>query len=220
MTLIRLRQLEKTYAKRDTTEEPYPVTIGLKDDEGATIEFRFSGMSVESVEDFRREVRSLLLQLDELVDEWEEFADQENDGFIFPPHENDGHGWFVKFEGEIVATGVPDRDVAMFLLAEAMTNAGSFPAVWETGRDWAPQEIGDEVRAFHDAGGTDLLPLEGVEYAAGQDVIFRDEDGDERSGQVKRDVGQHGVWVEDYNEQFLIDDRTNIRADTDDDEDS
>lgn len=222
MAHIRLSTLDKTFVERDTTEEPFPVTIRLRDDEDNTIEFRLSGMTSSETEEFRGSVRILLQQLDELVAEWEDQPDWSNDGYICPPHESrDGNGWYVRFEGKDVATGVPDREIALFLLAEAMTKAGHFPAAWETGRDWAPQPVDDEVRAFHDAGGTDLLPLEGVQFSEGTDVEVLDE-GDWDSGTVRRDFGQHGVWVDGYGEgvTYFVEDRDEIRAYVDPDDDA
>jgi hypothetical protein len=88
------------------------------------------------------------------------------------------------------ADGYPDKAVAIYELAAAMAMAGSFPAAWLEGADWAPQSIDDEVRKFHDAGGDKLLPLAGVQYEPGTEV--RSDDG---TWEVIRDYGVLGVWM-------------------------
>lgn len=217
MAHIRLSNLDKATVDRDTTDEPYRVTVTLKDEDGDVVQFRFSGMADEDTANFRHEIRELLKQLDELIDHWETFPDNDHDGFISPPHSGGTKGWWVRIFGRDVATDAPSRDVAIFLLAEAMTEAGEFCEAWEEGRDWAPRPIDDEVRAMHDAGGTDLIPLEGVTYAQGGDIEFvAGEDfadpGNWTSGQVRRDLGQHGIWVEDFDTMYHITDRDQIRV--------
>lgn len=217
MAHIRLSNLTKTSVDRDTVDEPYRVTVTLADEQGDVVEFRFPGRADEETSNFRDEIRGLLTQLDEVLEEWENMPDFDHDGFISPPHENHGKGWWVKIFGRDVAVDAPSREIAIFLLAEAMTEAGEFCDVWETGKDWAPQPIDDQVRAMHDAGGTDLIPLEGVQYADGDDIEFiAGEDfsdpGKWTSGQVRRDLGQHGVWIADFHETYHIEDRDDIRV--------
>lgn len=215
MAHIRLSNLTKTNVDRDTTDEPYRVTVTLTDENSDVVEFRFSGMADEETSNFRHEIRELLKQLDDLLEDWETLPDYDHDGFISPPHENRHKGWWVKIFNRDVATDAPSRDIAIFLIAEAMTEAGEFCEAWETGRDWKPEPIDDEVRAMHDEGGTDLIPLEGVQWASGIPIEFKDPDQDDEweSGTVHRDFGQHGVWIDGYGEGAVhfVEDRDDIR---------
>lgn len=84
-------------------------------------------------------------------------------------HSDRSQSWFrVELEGVTIGEW-PDEDVAVYELARAMSEHGSFPAAWLDPGD-GPVSVDDRVRAHHDEGGTGLLPLEGVKYDEGDDV--------------------------------------------------
>jgi hypothetical protein len=85
----------------------------------------------------------------------------------------DNDRYYVMLEGLRAGPelGVPRRNMAIYELAKAMSDRGSFPAAWITGEHGpASESIDAEVRAWHDAGGDGLLPLTGTHFAPG-DII-------------------------------------------------
>lgn len=125
--------------------------------------------------------------------------DDENPG----PHEADGFvsvgtGPGGRIDYEVRLEGVfkdrfPTGDIAIYELARAMDETGSFPNAWMEGEHGpSSRSIDDEVRAFHDAGGGGLLPLPGARFAPGDNVIDSD---DGWPCTVIRDYGDLGVHV-------------------------
>jgi hypothetical protein len=87
--------------------------------------------------------------------------------------------------------GYPDPQVAIYELAKLMAERGEFRAAWMEGEHGpSSRSIDDEVRAFHDTGGDQLLPLDGVQYEPGDEV--RSNDG---TWEVICDYGTLGVWL-------------------------
>lgn len=88
--------------------------------------------------------------------------------------------------------GYPDRKVAIYELAALMAMHGEFPGAWISGEHGpAMADISDEVRAFHDEGGTLLRPLAGVRFEPG--TLVRAWDGG--MYRVIRDYGELGTWL-------------------------
>lgn len=93
--------------------------------------------------------------------------------------------------------GYPDPGVAIYEAALLMAEHGEFPGVWMCGEHGpSERDVADEVRAFHDAGGDQMRPLEGVTYEPGTEV--RSNDG---TWEVIRDYGELGVWLGVYGDR-------------------
>lgn len=116
---------------------------------------------------------------------WEDLPD-EDDGYVF----FDRGSYFVQLSGKRFGNekGYPSRDIATYHLAEAMSEAGNFPNVWIEGIDNGAIAIDDDVRKFHDEGGTNLLPLEGKRFDDDAEVM-----ADGWRCYVVKDYGKLGV---------------------------
>lgn len=115
-------------------------------------------------------------------DEDEDPGPGEYDGWITL----DRDGYSLRLEGVWLPGVYPTREIAIYELAAEMSLTGSFPAAWVTGEHGpATASVDMQVRAHHDAGGTGLLPLPGVQYEPGAPVRY---DG-EGVWTVQRDYG-------------------------------
>lgn len=112
--------------------------------------------------------------------------------------------WYVTLEGVQVAQNLDSRALAVLTLAVAMTTTGAFPSAWERD-EWGQggDPIDDEIRALHDAGGTEMLPYvyDQPELDDGTDIQVETRfqtgpnrwEPEWRDATVIRDFGQHGV---------------------------
>jgi hypothetical protein len=174
-----------------TEDEAGEVTLILKTDEG-TLRIR-CGATEEDADRVYDALNKGAQQARGVHTSWEDRPHQ-YDAYVSP----DSHGWrgtrwYLTLEGvrpEQPGNGYPDKSVAVYELARAMADRGSFPPAWAEGLDWAPVSIDDEVRAFHDEGGDKLLPLPGVTYEPGTEVRW-----DDSTWEVVRDYGELGVWL-------------------------
>lgn len=127
-------------------------------------------------------------------DEDDEALPQSWDGWVTLDRDR----YYIMLEGLRAGPelGVPRRNMAIYELAKAMADRGSFPAAWITGEHGpASESIDAEVRAWHDAGGSGLLPLTGTHFAAGDNVLLR---GDTTPWVVDADYGNMGVLLWAY----------------------
>lgn len=125
---------------------------------------------------FNDDLHSLTTDLEALVEDakkecrdWEDLPD-EYDAYI-------GAHWgrfFLTIEQVHVGDqkGYPTREIAAYELARHMTESGVFPGAWFQNERGTCDAVDDEVRAFHDEGGTGLKPLPGVRFEDGAEVLI------------------------------------------------
>lgn len=154
-----------------------------------TIDLDVGGNS-GNAESLRDALAAVAASLTGILAEWEDVP-AEWDGYVSP----DRGGWYVQLSGKRVGSdqyGFPTLDIAIYRLAEAMAEAGEFGNAWAEGEHGpTTRSINDEVRAFHDEGGDQMKPLEGVRYAEG-DLVEADTGWPMR---VDRDYGPMGVMI-------------------------
>lgn len=158
---------------------------------------------------------------DDILKDWQDRPDQ-HDGWIC--EQDRGGGFSVACEG--TEGGVfPDRAIAVIELAEMMCNTGCFPNSWFQNIYGSVDEICDEVRAYHDDGGSGMKPLPGVVYAPGDEVLVRYNTIDYRTmhvtdtgwdpAEIVRDYGDAGIiytWCDGEGEEKFTKDRSFVRT--------
>jgi hypothetical protein len=172
-----------------TEDEGGDVTLVLKTDEGR-IRVRV-GRTSEDADRLAEALGKAHVSAAKVAEDWDDRPD-EYDAYVSV----DRGRWYVRLEGVEAPgqprRGYPSRGIAVYELARAMADMGAFPVAWVEGTDWAPEGIDAEVRAFHDEGGDKLLPLPGVLYEPGDEVLYQDS-----VFEVVRDYGTGiGVWIQ------------------------
>lgn len=99
----------------------------------------------------------------------------ESDGFVTLGSAPGGQiDYEVRLEG-IFKGRYPRQEFAVYQLARAMAESGSFPAAWMEGEHGpSSRPIDDEVRRHHDTELGEILLLPGARFAPGDDVIDSD----------------------------------------------
>lgn len=179
----------------DVTREDESGDVILTITTGAHDQARFNiGRFYDSAEGLRNALQDVVDDMDaNILAGWEDTPDPESDAWISEGRGRYGNGYFIQLEGVAVGDkerGYVSRDIATFELAEAMAKAGCFPNAWYENERGNVDNIGEDVRKYHDEGGTAMIPLEGVEYDEGQDVTYDNDDYI-----VVRDYGQFGVVI-------------------------
>jgi hypothetical protein len=124
-------------------------------------------------------------QASQVADDWYERPD-EDDLYVTLDRGKYWLSW-----GAETRHAYPDRLVAIYEAARWMADRGEFPNAWITGEHGpAAASIDQEVRTWHDEGGSQLLPLTSVEYEPGDLVRY---DGDLM--EVVGDWGTLGIWL-------------------------
>lgn len=182
----------------------------------------YAGRFFEDAENLARDLRSAANDAEAIVSDWQDRPD-EYDGFV----SEDRGRYLVSLDGVhwngdalVSVTRFPDRrwrsfptrDIATYELARAMEVSGVFPNVWYQNERGSPDNIGEQVRAFHDEGGTNCKPLSGVEYEDGADVLIRYEEGF-LGGQVVKDYGELGIVyvLSGDDEERFSEDRSEVK---------
>jgi hypothetical protein len=140
-----------------------------------------------------------------LVEDWEARPDEE-DGYV----SEDRGGYLVSLSGkspdDMPRNGYRSRDIATYELARQMAGAGYFPNAWYFNERGNYDDIGAEVRAFHDEGGDQIKPLEGVQYEEDDTVIFTsDPYQDPVQWTVVTDYGTLGLILSSGGEHSFFD---------------
>jgi hypothetical protein len=184
MANIELNALEILDIQAWRTEDEYgDVTLIIKTDDG-TVRVR-CGRTADDADRLTGALATATGQAGKVADDWDERPD-ENDLWVTLDR---GRYW-LSWAGE-TRHAYPDRQVAIYEAARWMAERGEFPNAWVTGEHGpATADIGAEVRAFHDEGGSHLLPLAEVEYEPGDLVRY---DGDLM--EVVTDYGTLGIWL-------------------------
>jgi hypothetical protein len=195
MARIRLNELAKIKVERELGTEDEEIVLTLKADDGV-VEVS-AGRSHDDAVVLEGLLADAHRQAKTLMDEWVETPD-EYDGFIYL----DRSGWGAQLEGVNVPGGqgfrpgeLPCREAALYALAKAMADQGSFPAAWYQERGISV-EIDSEIRAFHDKGGSKMLdPLPGQQYHEDDEIQVADGDGGWWNANVVFDTGHCVVYV-------------------------
>jgi hypothetical protein len=195
MAQIELDALETLEIQaRRADDERGDVMLIIRTDDG-TVRVRI-GRTADDADRLAEALARALTQATSMGEDWYNLPD-ENDGYVSL---NRGR-YYVTFGGKSPAgqprNGYPKPDIAIYELAKMMAEAGEFPPAWMEGEHGpSSREINAEVRAFHDAGGDQMRPLEGVRYEPGDEV--RSDDG---TWEVIRDYGELGVWLGVYGDR-------------------
>lgn len=167
-----------------------------KDDENRTLELRIecedgttfriaAGQYCDDAESLESMLRNAAATFKaEVITDWEDVPDFDDDGVVFENDCRDGGGYCVKLSGHFWSDGVlvphnqernvrpfPTLDIAYYELACAMSAEGYFPNLWYQNERGNWHNIYPEMRKYHDEGGTDVVPLAGVTFAEGADVM-------------------------------------------------
>lgn len=190
MASIELNALETLNIRAWRTEdEAGEVTLVIRTDDG-TVRVR-CGRTADDADRLTEALALATGQSAKAADDWDERPD-ENDLYVTL----DRYRYWVSWDGRDQPgqprNGYPDRQVAVYEAARWMAGSGEFPAAWISGEHGpAAASIDSEIRAFHDEGGSQLLPLDGVEYEPGDRVRYNGDEGLE----VVRDYGSLGLWL-------------------------
>jgi hypothetical protein len=208
MASIRLNGLEKIEVER-ANDEDGQIEITLTTEEGkVTIT---AGRTEDDALQLADTLGAGFNEAKELVEGWEERPD-DHDGFIF----TERHGWGAQLEGVRVKVpgaetrGLPCREAALYALAQAMAEKGSFPAAWyqERGIDVS---VDSEIRAYHDDGGDQMRrPAAGQYHPDDEIQVDYDGDGDWSYAVVVFDTGHCVVFLAGE-ELHHKEDRTQVR---------
>lgn len=126
------------------------ITLTLKGEDGTTVTVD-AGRFYDDAASLRGLLDVAAFDARAMVDDWEDRPEPDEDGFI---GFHRGAYW-VTFGGKHIGE-YPTRDAAEHGLAKAMTDSGYFPNTWYEDDHGGHVDIGDSVRAHHDAGGTGL----------------------------------------------------------------
>jgi hypothetical protein len=138
-------------------------------------------------------IETIVTEAMNLAGEDEDEGPVESDGYVtLDPGPGSRIGYQVRLSGVDKGT-FPAQGIAVYELARAMAESGEFPSVWMAGEHGpSVRPIEDEVRAYHDAGGTGLLPLAGTRYGKGNLILLND---DTLPYEVDCDYGTLGVMA-------------------------
>lgn len=199
MSSVNIRSHAPTVAEFRTDECPEfdvernddgDVVLTIKTEDGDTVRINIGCFydSAEGLETALRDAADAIKT--NILTDWEDTPD-EYDGWVSEGRD----GYYVSLEGiprRNTRHGYASRDIAVYELAQAMADAGCFPNAWYSNERGNTENIGEEVRKHHDAGGSSMLPLEGVEYEEGDAVIYSDPAW---PWIVDKDYGQLGVVI-------------------------
>lgn len=138
----------------------------------------------ETIRDLLRDAATAFTKAE--LDDWQDVPDFDDDGFICDADREPGY--YVSLSGHYWTDGVllphsrtavnhearpfPTRDIAAYELACAMSAEGYFPNAWYQNDRGYTDDIGEEVRKWHDEGGDKPITLEGATFEAGTDVVI------------------------------------------------
>jgi hypothetical protein len=148
-----------------------------------------------------------------ILGRWEDAPDKYDAYISF--HQGRYH---VSLEG-IRVGDYPSREVAEIELARAMVSGGLFPPAWSITDHGNHVAIDEQIRRWHDEGGTQMAPIPGVQYQPGDRVRYADVDWPYR---VVGDWGPAGVEIHTDGDPSIwthVTDRAQLRPDTDSDAD-
>jgi hypothetical protein len=156
---------------------------------------RFQG----DAEILRDALRDALSDVEEILKDWEDRPDEENDGYV---GEGRHGGYLVRLAGDtpegMPRDDYPSRDIAVYELARLMAEGGYYPNCWYVNDHGNYEEIGSEVGAYvtnnEESGGWDLKPLEGVQYEEGE-IVCEDTGALCWPMVVDRDYGRLGLML-------------------------
>lgn len=179
-------ELGSLVVKMTTDDAEIVVEIGRFYDDAIAMKDTFLAAAKE-IED------TILKGWEDVPDEFDAYVHDDRDGYYVSI---EGVMWDADREETVSQTRggqhvrpLPSREIAEYELARAMSKSGCFPNAWYTDeRGWS-DNIAERVRAFHDEGGTGLLPLEGVRFE--EDSAIRTPDG--WRAYVVRDYGNLGM---------------------------
>lgn len=207
------------------------IAVKIATEDGASLVFE-CGRFYDEISELHTMFETLATDAGSIIERWQDVPDQDSDAFVY---EGERGGYTVylegaQWDGTVLArvhhnsTTFPTRDIAEYELAAAMSSSGCFPNTWFMNERGIIADIGKSIRKYHDDGGTDLLPLDGVEYETGADVVVRIriqtaaftwEDA-EVSGEVIRDYGTElGIvyCCSGDGDPHHTNDRADVRAD-------
>jgi hypothetical protein len=192
----------KIYRRED---EVGAVMLRLEDVNGVVVEFD-CGDNISDADALVEALDDAHDEATEVQENWEDRPDEE-DGYV---SEGSTRECYVSLSGKspdgMPRDGYPSRDIATYELARMMADAGYFPNAWYVNERGNTDEIGAEVRAFHDEGGDKLKPLEGVEFSEDDTVIFTsDPYQDPMQWNVVADYGTLGLILSSYGEPEFFD---------------
>jgi hypothetical protein len=173
--------------------------------ERATLLADTAARRISDLESLARQYQGELAHIEQVyrlrLEEAQAEPDDTDPDFVEPDPDNDGFvaldrgGYWARIFGKDLTRrgrGFPTTDIAIYELARAMAEAGEFPNAWMEGEHGpSVRDINDEVRRFHDEGGSKLLPLEGVQYAPGDEIDSSEEPG--LYFTVDQDYGMLGI---------------------------
>ena len=146
---------------------------------------------------------------DDILDGWQDVPD-EFDAYI----SFDRGRYHVSLDGTRIGD-YPSQQVAEIELARAMVSGGVFPNAWFITDHGNHVAIDDDIRRWHDKGGTQMVPIPGVQYRPGDRIRYADGDWPYR---VVGDWGPAGVEIHtdgDRSSWTHVTDRDPLRPDTD-----
>lgn len=203
-TTITAYGLEMITVER-TTDEFGILWLKINTEDGTKVRIQ-CGRFNEDAYNLKRELEeaAAYVQL-EIIEGWEDRPD-DSDAYVFC----DRGYYYARLERDYVGP-FPTREIATYELAALMSKQGYYPNAWYEGERGGYDDIGDEVRAFHDEGGDGLKSLIGVQYEPGDEVIVRPDAMFPDVYTVAKDYGHLGITLRTYDDTIKhADDRSQI----------